>query len=422
LGICWNTRVRNEPICKCSAGNGIGANAIRRPATCRVGDRRSGCCRIQSSKAALKVCIIGLKCYDHIAEKPVPQYLGGIETQLAVLAKGLRREGCEVSLITFDHGQRAAEIFDGVTVFKSYSPTGGIRGVRSFSRILSLRRAMKRADADIYLQMGAGGETGMAALGCKFKSDRARRFVFCLASDADCQGPLGAPRFGLENALYRYGIKSAGLLVAQTQTQQTNLEKAFGLKSGIIPMAVANMKDSGVERRAKSVLWVGRLMPEKRFEWLLEAARQCPDMEFHVAGTPNQPSGYAAQLLSTAASIPNVRAHGRLSREDLNKLFQSSGLLCCTSMLEGFPTTFLEAWSCGLPVVTTFDPDGIVARQGLGRVVNTVDELVSQLRSLPGTEVCSGMSQAVRSYFSENYSAETVSHRFRLAFEKVVVS
>lgn len=41
-------------------------------------------------KAALKVCIIGLKCYDHIAEKPVPKYLGGVETQLAVLARGLR--------------------------------------------------------------------------------------------------------------------------------------------------------------------------------------------------------------------------------------------------------------------------------------------------------------------------------------------
>jgi hypothetical protein len=57
---------------------------------------------VRATKAALKICIIGLKCYDHIAEKPVPQYLGGIETQMAVLAKGLRSEGCEVSLITFD--------------------------------------------------------------------------------------------------------------------------------------------------------------------------------------------------------------------------------------------------------------------------------------------------------------------------------
>jgi glycosyltransferase involved in cell wall biosynthesis len=88
-------------------------------------------------------------------------------------------------------------------------------------------------------------------------------------------------------------------------------------------------------------------------------------------------------------------------------------------MLEGFPTTFLEAWSCGLPVVTTFDPDGIVARQGLGRVVTTVDELVAQLRALPNTEACSQMSRAAKNYFSENYSVETVSGRFHAAFQKL---
>jgi len=111
---------------------------------------------------------------------------------------------------------------------------------------------------------------------------------------------------------------------------------------------------------------------------------------------------------------------GKLSRADLNNLFETSGLLCCTSMLEGFPTTFLEAWSCGLPVVTTFDPDGIVARQGLGQVVTTADELVAQLRALPNTDAYPRMSRAAKSYFLENYSVETISRQFRIAFEELV--
>jgi glycosyltransferase involved in cell wall biosynthesis len=363
----------------------------------------------------LKVCIIGLKCFDHLAEKPIPQYLGGIETQLAVLAKGLCCEGCQVSLITFDHGQADGQSFEGVRVFKSYPPSGGVRVVRSFARAMKLWQAMRTADADIYLQMGAGSETGLTALGCRV-TPRHARFVFCLASDGDCSGTLGSAR--LESAVYRYGIRHAGLVISQTQAQQGNLENALGLKSTVIPMAVPNMNDSR-ERNPRSVLWVGRLMPEKRFEWLLEAARQCPDIQFHVAGTPNQPSGYAAELMSTAAKLPNLRAHGKLSRADLNNLFETSGLLCCTSMLEGFPTTFLEAWSCGLPVVTTFDPDGIVARQGLGQVVTTADELVAQLRALPNTGAYARMSRAAKSYFLENYSVETISRQFRRAFEGV---
>jgi glycosyltransferase involved in cell wall biosynthesis len=186
-------------------------------------------------------------------------------------------------------------------------------------------------------------------------------------------------------------------------------------------MAVTAIKDSGA-RKPDSVLWVGRLMPEKRFEWLLEAARKCPDMEFHVTGTPNQPSGYAAELMAAAKKIPNVRAHGRLSKPELNYLFQTCGFLCCTSMLEGFPTTFLEAWSCGLPVVTTFDPDGIVARQGLGRVVKTVDEMVEQLRTLPNSPAYTAISSAAKKYYAENHSIEMVARQFRLIFEQLLAS
>ena len=368
----------------------------------------------------MKVCIIGLKCYDHIAEKPVPQFLGGIETQLVVLAKGLRNEGCEVSLITFDHGQADGQTFNGVKVFKSFPPSGGIRGLRKFSRAMLLRRAMHRADADIYLQMGAGDETGLTLLGSKFHSEHARRLVFCLASDADCVGPLGAPKFGVENALYRFGIKGAGLIISQTQKQKENLQASLGLKSRIIPMAVPALSNS-CKRKAKSVLWVGRLMTEKRFEWLLETARRCPDFEFHVAGTPNSPSGYAGELMATAATIPNVRLHGKVSRAELNGLFQTCGFLCCTSMLEGFPTTFLEAWSCGLPVVTTFDPDGIVARNCLGSVVKTQEELAARLTTLAADEEARGrMSRAAVSFFAENYSVETVSRQFRRAFAELL--
>lgn len=399
------------PACMPPAGGklaGLESGAPLLPQPCAV------------SKAPLKVCFIGLKCYDHIAGKPVPQYLGGIETQLAVLAGGLRREGCDVSLITFDHGQADRESFDGITVFKSYSPVGGVRVFRRFSRTLRLWAAIRRADADVYLQMGAGDETGLTALGCKFNSTRARRFVFCLASNADCQGPIGARRLSLENSLYRYGIKRATLIVAQTLTQQRNLQQSLGLKSRVIPMAVPKLEDPGIQKRPNTVLWAGRIIPEKRFEWVLEAARRCPEIEFHIAGSPNQPSGYAAELLSVAAAIPNVRAHGRISRSELNKLFQSCALLCCTSRLEGFPTTFLEAWSCGLPVVTTFDPDGIVAREGLGRVVTTVEELVAELREFPNTELYSRTSRAAKTCYSSNFSVETVSRQFHLGFEGLV--
>ena len=90
-------------------------------------------------------------------------------------------------------------------------------------------------------------------------------------------------------------------------------------------------------------------------------------------------------------------------------------------MLEGFPTTFLEAWSCGLPVVTTFDPDGIVARNCLGSVVKTQEELATRLKTLALDEEARGrISRAAVSFFGENYSVETVSRQFRRAFVELL--
>jgi len=390
------------------------ASGVQRATTER--DAASGsAAKVTASQTPLKVCIIGLKCYDHIAGSPVLRYLGGIETQLALLAKGLQREGCEVSLITYDQGQADEQIFEGVKVLKSYSPTGGIRRLRVFSRLAKLWRAMKRADADIYLQMGAGDETGMVAMGCQLKSTR--RFVFCLASDADCQGPIGASRFAAQMLMYRYGINRADLVISQTQTQQKNLKASMGIPSLITQMAATRTEGScGGPDCADQVLWVGRIVPEKRPDWVLEMARRCPEITFHVAGSANSNSEYAAKVLADAKSIPNVRMHGSLSRPELNKLFQSCCLMCCTSITEGFPTTFLEVWSCGMPIVTTFDPDGVIARHGLGQVASSMDELIAQIRSLPKTEAYARMSSAARTYYSENQTVEAVARRFHRAF------
>jgi hypothetical protein len=131
----------------------------------------------------------------------VPRYLGGIETQLVVLAKGLAKEGCDVSLITYDHGQPDGERFQGVTVYKSHAPDIGVPMIRFFHpRSTQLWRAMRRSNADIFLQMGAGTETGQVAFGCRLLPSPRRKFVFCMASDTD----FGRyPKEGAERKIFR---------------------------------------------------------------------------------------------------------------------------------------------------------------------------------------------------------------------------
>src|SRR5690348_4138688 len=162
-----------------------------------------------TSKKPPTICIVGLKCYDLLAGARMPRFIGGIETQLVLLAKGLAGKGCDVSFITYDHGQTDDQIIEGIRVLKAYRPDGGIRGLRWLSRAKQLWRAMENANANIYLQMGAGVETGMVAFGCGRKKIRHSRFVFCLASDSNWTDHLRTGRFDWAGRLYRYGLCQA---------------------------------------------------------------------------------------------------------------------------------------------------------------------------------------------------------------------
>ncbi len=368
-----------------------------------------------------KICIIGLKCLDHLAGEEVPRYLGGIETQLATLAKGLAAQGCGVSVITFDHGQSGDLVIEGVRVLKSHAPEGGVPLLRTLHpRTTGLFRAMKEAAADVYLQMGAGIETGQTALACRLLG---RPFVFCLASDANFGAHLTAGRWGLEGRGYLAGLRQADRIIAQTPNQREGLRRATGLDSHIIPMAV--VPPAAPERSPQDgrphVLWVGRITPGKRLDWLLEAARHCPEVIFDIVGTPNQQSEHAVRLMEEARQLPNAVVHGRAPASVLAGLYRQAALLCCTSELEGFPTTFLEAWSCGLPVLTTFDPAGVVATHGLGEVAADLPDFIARLqRLLAAPESLAPLAAAAGRHFEANHSVEAVCRQFRQMLERAV--
>ncbi|MCX6865800.1 MAG: glycosyltransferase family 4 protein [Verrucomicrobia bacterium] len=366
--------------------------------------------------SSLKVGIIGLKCHDQLTAAEMPRYLGGIETQLATLARGLVSQGCEVTVITYDHGQPDDDRYEGVRLLKSHAPNSGLRLLRNIHpRTTGLLGAMRRAGADVYLQMGAGIETGQTALGCRLLG---RPFVFCLASDADFGAHLNAGPWGLEGKAYRCGLNHANQIIAQTETQRQGLHAATGRNSTVIPMAVLPPSGQSVDDTKPHVLWVGRITPTKRLDWLIEAARRCPEAAFDIVGTPNQQSGHATSLMDEARFLPNVRVHGRAAASILANLYADATLLACTSVLEGFPTTFLEAWSIGLPVVTTFDPDGVVATHGLGEVAGDLNDFVARLTGLLGDAsrraIC---ATAARSYYQSNHSIAEVSRRFHQMFE-----
>lgn len=370
------------------------------------------------------ICIVGLKCYDLLARAAVPKYLGGIEKQLVSLARGLVESGIRVSFITYDHGQPDGIEHDGITVYKSYPPTAGIPGIRFVHpRMTGLWAAMKRADASVYVQMGAGSETGVTALGCR----KDKKFVFFVASDTDCVKALPKLPSGREKILYKFGLRSASIVFSQTMKQHEMLLEAFSQDSEVIPLPCtwAIPDKDYVPKKFPSpgtahILWVGRIIEIKRLEWFIDAAEQCPNFHFDVVGTPNVDSEYFSNLRSRMANMDNLTMHGRVSDAALVDLYNSASLLCCTSEIEGFPTTFLEAWNYGIPVVTTFDPDNIIQQNGIGCVIETKEQLVETIKDLlSAPERWNQLSCDSRKFFCKNYTSRALMPRFEEIFSRL---
>ncbi len=344
--------------------------------------------------------------------------IGGIEWQTSLLARWLAGRQYNVSLLTWDEGGPPVEIIDGVRVIKIARADAGLKRLRFFHpRWTGLIRAMRLAQADVYYNNASECVTGQIALWCRRNR---RSFVFSVSSDGDCEVNLPAMSRGVERALYRYGLSRADARIVQTQTQKAKLKKNFGVDSIVIPMPGADPAPGIALPRPtpplKRVVWIGRVYKVKRPDRLLEVAAGCPEFQFDMVG-PIYAEDYAQEVHQRARQVPNLTVHGPVSRDQVPSFYGNAGCLCCTSDFEGFPNTFLEAWSYGLPVVSTFDPDSVIRKHKLGIVARDVPEMIAAIRCLYESEDrYLEMSRNARQYVWENHRMDAVMPKFEEVF------
>lgn len=352
-------------------------------------------------------------------------HAGGVERQTSLMARWLAARGHEVSMLTWDEGQDGDTEIDGVRVIKLCRQHDGVPGLRFIHpRWTSLIRGMRRANADLYYHNCGEYVTGQIALWCRRNR---KRFVYSVANDADCTPRLPEMKTLRERVLYRYGLLHADRVIVQTETQRKMLREGFSIDSVVLPMPCPGpSKDEYLSPPAPTngrcrVAWVGRIHESKRLELLVEVARQLPDIDFDVAGVAPTPTAYSRAVLQEAGTQPNIRLHGFVARSDMPDFYRNASLLCCTSSYEGFPNTFLEAWSFGLPIVSTFDPDNLIATNKLGIVARDVSDIVAGIRRITDPPTAwREMSANARSYYMKYHTIDKALPRFEDLFTKVL--
>ncbi|KGQ18856.1 Glycosyl transferase [Lysobacter dokdonensis DS-58] len=151
----------------------------------------------------------------------------------------------------------------------------------------------------------------------------------------------------------------------------------------ILPMGVdlreRFVPDPSVTRESDVLLAVGRLVPKKGFNFLLDAmpaiVRARPNVRLDIAGFGPEEAALRAQAERLGVS-QHVRFLGAMPQDRLPALYRASTLLVAPFVRddagdqEGLPVVLMEAIGCGCPVV-------------VGDVAG-VDDLLSEMKS----EVC----------------------------------
>lgn len=374
----------------------------------------------QKKANKIAICIVAHNAHGAISGES--GHVGGVERQTSIIAPWLAKNGYNVSVITWDEGQNEDIFINGIREIKICKQNSGLPILRFFyPRWYSLLQAMKKANADIYYQNCAEYVTGQIAIWCKYNN---KKFIFSSASDKDCMKGKMSNRKWHENLFYNIGIKLANTVISQTIKQQSLLMRNFSKNSVVLPMPCPGPSDIEYadlklcQQNRNRILWIGRPTPVKRIDRFLDIVENCPDINFDLV-CPEDNDIYSQTNLTRAKGLKNLIFHGEVSRENIQYYYLNALCLLCTSDIEGFPNTFIEAWSYGVPIVTTFDPDNVIANRALGVTAVNNAEIISALKLLISNKQLTQIySHNCREYFKYTFTTEKAMAGLSMVFKK----
>jgi glycosyltransferase involved in cell wall biosynthesis len=337
---------------------------------------------------------------------------GGAERQMTLLARSLAARGRRVAHVVYPP-RDPISLPVGLTLVHRPPYARRRRLAGSLAEARTVWRALRDADAAVVIFRSASPAVGVGALFCRV---RRRAFVFSSSNISDFTVQIA----GRSNRMiYRLGVRLADAVVVQSDDQIALAHEAFGSLRRVvrIPSFAESLEPAGGAGGPRDTfVWLGRAVPQKQPLRYVELAQAVPEAQFIMIPVPDGPSRPVLEALTAEAQrVPNLTILEPLQHAELPSLFGRAVAVVNTSTLEGMPNTFLEAWSCGIPVLTLeFDPDGVVVRERLGIAAGgSWDAFVAGARELWESRFArTDVRARVQTYVRRNHSLDAVGARW----------
>jgi glycosyltransferase involved in cell wall biosynthesis len=284
---------------------------------------------------------------------------GGAEHQLRLLLRGLGRDvECEIVTLT-DTGPVADAIRgDGIPVHVL-----GMRGNNDLTALPRLVRLIRAGRFDVvhthlyracvYGRIAArlAGVRNVVATEHSLgdgqiegrRTTAAVRALY-LAAERVAAGPTIAVSQAVEQRLVAWGVDPARITVVPNGIDPAELAFDESLRR-------ATRARYGIAQDARVVGGLGRLEPTKRFDVLIEAVRDLPDVTLLLVGDGSARAQLAAQAKTLEGRVVFTGA-----TDHAREVLCAMDILAAPSEQETFNLAVLEALANGLPVLYTACP------------------------------------------------------------------
>jgi glycosyltransferase involved in cell wall biosynthesis len=363
----------------------------------------------QRQKPPLSVMMLGLRGF--------PGVQGGVENHCENLCPLLADMGCQVTVLARATYQSVdiGPVWKKVKFVHLWSPK--FKGLEAIAHTFLgvLYAAIKRPDILHIHGIGSNIMTPLARL-------LGLRVVMTHhGPDYDRQKWGGFARFmlklgecwGVRYANGRIVISKVIEDLLRTKYQAGSELVPNGVSMPTIPSTTTALDEFGLQK-GRYVLFVSRLVPEKRHLDLIEAFKQAdiPDWKLVLVGGADHPDAYHREVIAKANET-GVVLTGIQFGLALQELFAHAGLFVLPSSHEGLPIVMLEALSFGLPVLASDIPAnlevGMEAKHyfPLGNIQALADNIKQW--SIEGPSEAAG--ETIRYWVTQHYNWQHIAEK-----------
>ncbi len=295
-----------------------------------------------------------------IGQKGIPATFGGIEYHVDALAQRLAQRGHTVHVYVRPwYTKRGLKEYRGVRLL--HTPTIHTKHLDAFLHSLtsSLHSLAGKYDVVHYHALGP-------SIFCWLPKLFRHRVVVTLHGLDWKRGKWG----GFARAFLKFTERTAVYIPDRTivvsKEQKAYLEAKYHRKAVYIPNGVtmprakpapAVIKQKYGLGRKDYLLWLGRITPEKRVDWLLRAYKELkPRLKLVIAGGSAGGSDYEKKIRQAAADDEHIVFPGFVRGTEKQELLSNARFFVLPSALEGLPIALLEAMSYGLSCLASDIP------------------------------------------------------------------